>query len=235
MIQVRRVLLLPAIVAHIPKCGAESGAKNRLLWPSLLLHRYKRRSRHAGRSIHARCSSCLSVTLQVQLHTHLRFPLRLNSGTMASWMTAILACLCGADPVDVEYPFKERPTLYHDAYTAEEIADQIASAIQSAEKGGNDLRLNLKNIVVDDWTENVAHWTLSKLEQALQDTSNVGVVLKKAYDTALEVALAVEGFTTTHPVFCTVIAIGILVLLAPWALEALGFGELGPIEGRYFP
>jgi hypothetical protein len=151
---------------------------------------------------------------------------------MTCWMTAILACLCGADPVDVEYPFKERPTLYQDAYTAEEIADQIVSAIQSAEKGGNDLRLNLKNIIADGWSENVAHWTLSKLEQALQDTSRMGAVLKKAYDTALAVALAVEGFTTTHPVFCTIIAIGVLVLLAPWALEALGFGELGPIEGR---
>jgi hypothetical protein len=155
---------------------------------------------------------------------------------MASSIRAILACLCGADPVDVEYPFKERPTLYHDAYTAEETADRVIHAIVSAEKGGNDLRLSLKNIVdTDGWTENVAHWTLRKLEQTLQDASKLGPVLKKAYETALEVALAVEGFTTTHPVFCTVVAIGVLVLLAPWALEALGFGELGPVEGTYMP
>jgi hypothetical protein len=155
---------------------------------------------------------------------------------MASWIRATLACLCGADPVDLEYPFKERPTLYHDAYTAEETADRVIHAMMSAEKDGNDLRLSLKNIVdADSWTENVAHWTLKKLEQTLQDTSKLGPVLKKAYETALEVGLAVEGFTTTHPVFCTVIAIGVLVLLAPWALEALGFGELGPIEGMYMP
>lgn len=155
---------------------------------------------------------------------------------MASWIKAILSSLCGVDPVDVDYPFKERPTLYHDTYTSEEVADQVVYAIQSAEKGGNDLRLNLRAIVdADGWTENVAHWTLRKLEQALQDTSKMGPVLKKAYNTALEAALAVEGFITTHPVFCTVVAIGILALLAPWALEALGFGELGPIEGTYMP
>lgn len=32
----------------------------------------------------------------------------------------------------------------------------------------------------------------------------------------------------------TLVAIGILVILVPWAVEALGFGELGPIEGKLF-
>ena len=154
---------------------------------------------------------------------------------MASFIRAIFPCFPSADTVDTEYRVKERPTSYHDVYTAEEIAEQVVCAIQSAEKGGNDLRLNLKNIVADGWTENVAHWVLSKLEQAIQDTSNMGGALKEAYDTVLDVAEDVEGFITTHPVFCTVIAIGILVLLAPWAIEALGFGALGPTEGRYFP
>lgn len=33
-----------------------------------------------------------------------------------------------------------------------------------------------------------------------------------------------------QPVFVTVVALGILVVLAAWAVEVLGFGELGPIE-----
>ncbi|KAK3703771.1 hypothetical protein LTR37_014217 [Vermiconidia calcicola] len=40
-----------------------------------------------------------------------------------------------------------------------------------------------------------------------------------------------------HPVFAaaivTVVAIGILVLLVPWVVEALGFAELGPVEGSF--
>ncbi|KAF2689528.1 hypothetical protein K458DRAFT_427671 [Lentithecium fluviatile CBS 122367] len=30
-----------------------------------------------------------------------------------------------------------------------------------------------------------------------------------------------------------VIALGVLILIEPWAIEALGFGELGPIEGTF--
>jgi hypothetical protein len=154
---------------------------------------------------------------------------------MPSWIKIIQVCLPCVDLVDIDHRSQERPILYHDAYTAEDIADKVVCAIQGAEKGDNELRLNIKEIVGDGWTENVAQWVLSKLEQTLQDTSKMGGALKEAYDTVLEVALAVEGFVTDHPVFCTVIAIGILVLLAPWAIEALGFAELGPIGGTYFP
>jgi hypothetical protein len=34
---------------------------------------------------------------------------------------------------------------------------------------------------------------------------------------------------------CAVIAIGILVVLAPWVIEALGFAEGGILEGRRIP
>jgi hypothetical protein len=38
-----------------------------------------------------------------------------------------------------------------------------------------------------------------------------------------------------HPIMCAVIAIGILVVLAPWVIEALGFAEGGILEGRRIP
>ena len=60
--------------------------------------------------------------------------------------------------------------------------------------------------------------------------------MQEAYDKACEAAKMIEGYAADHPiataVFCTVIALGVLVLLAPYALEFLGFGELGPIEGK---
>lgn len=37
-------------------------------------------------------------------------------------------------------------------------------------------------------------------------------------------------FAHDHPYFCASIAVGILVILMPWALEALGLAELGPVE-----
>ncbi|KIW95157.1 uncharacterized protein Z519_03741 [Cladophialophora bantiana CBS 173.52] len=58
--------------------------------------------------------------------------------------------------------------------------------------------------------------------------------IKKAYDKAYDIA---SEFTRDHPVLAaailTLVAIGILVYLAPWVIEALGFGELGPIEGSF--
>lgn len=45
-----------------------------------------------------------------------------------------------------------------------------------------------------------------------------------------------EKFVTEHPVLTevlvTVVAIGILTVLVPWAFEALGFAELCPVEGN---
>lgn len=59
--------------------------------------------------------------------------------------------------------------------------------------------------------------------------------MKETYD---KVRLVAEEFVEEHPILTamivTVIAIGILAVLVPWAVEALGFGELGPIEGKLF-
>ena len=53
--------------------------------------------------------------------------------------------------------------------------------------------------------------------------------MKDAFDKAIDAAVE---FVKDNPIFCTLVALGILVILAPWAIEALGFGELGPIEGE---
>jgi hypothetical protein len=44
---------------------------------------------------------------------------------------------------------------------------------------------------------------------------------------------AAIGFAKDHPVYATLITLGILAILMPWALEFLGFGDLGPIEGLF--
>ena len=50
--------------------------------------------------------------------------------------------------------------------------------------------------------------------------------------------MQIEGFVKDHPIMCTVIALGVLVTVAPWVIQTLGFcagfGELGPIEGMSF-
>lgn len=77
--------------------------------------------------------------------------------------------------------------------------------------------------------EYFAKLVLSGLETTIRN----GVVVGKAMADALERAVAAAvGFVKEHPVYCTLIALGVLVVLAPWVLELLGFAELGPIEGK---
>ncbi|KAK7927859.1 hypothetical protein PG985_004857 [Apiospora marii] len=65
----------------------------------------------------------------------------------------------------------------------------------------------------------------------------MGNAMKVAYGRASEAADALFQFTKDHPIatagMLTIIAVGILVILAPAFVEALGFAELGPIEGSF--
>lgn len=101
-----------------------------------------------------------------------------------------------------------------------------------AGKSGEQLRREVDTIIGEyGWKEKVAEWTLAKLEKALDNVSKLGPAVKEAYEKVCDTAKSVEGFIQEHPVFCTVIALGVLVCIAPPILEILGFGELGPIEG----
>ncbi|KAF1977753.1 hypothetical protein BU23DRAFT_273008 [Bimuria novae-zelandiae CBS 107.79] len=154
---------------------------------------------------------------------------------MAALLDAILQCITGAES-DTRPTYDEKEALITPPQprTTEEVAAQVVNAIINAEKGGADLKRTLDNIVGEyGWTEKVAEWVLAKMENALQQAEKLQGPIKKAYDKACEAAVAAEGFVQEHPVFCTVIALGVLIIVAPWVLEVLGFAELGPIEGSF--
>jgi hypothetical protein len=68
----------------------------------------------------------------------------------------------------------------------------------------------------------------------LENAINAGTEMAQAAaDAAAQAKDAAVGLAADHPVYATLIALGILALLMPWALEILGFGELGPIEGSW--
>lgn len=154
---------------------------------------------------------------------------------MATIFQSLITCLTGAEPEPSPTTISdEKHTLLppHQPHTAEEVAEQVIHAIITAEKSGAELSRTLNNIVSEyGWTEKIAQWVLVKMESALKEVEKLQGPLKDAYNKACEAALAVEGFVQEHPVFCTVIALGVLVVLTPWVLGALGFGELGPVEG----
>lgn len=87
------------------------------------------------------------------------------------------------------------------------------------------------------WSSYLAQRILSALEIVLKSGKERNAALQDAYDKAVEAANVFEGFVAEHPVvvgvFVTVVAVGVLVLLAPYAVEMLGFAEVGPVEGEF--
>jgi hypothetical protein len=117
--------------------------------------------------------------------------------------------------------------------TTQSLADDILSTLYAADANDEHLVLRLQEVVRETgWYESLVATVLNALEYAIKvGVPMVGQAMKDAYERAAQAAGDVWGFAKEHPVFCAVVALGILVILAPWAIEVLGFGELGPIEG----
>lgn len=87
-----------------------------------------------------------------------------------------------------------------------------------------------ERISAESWSKEIA----TALLKGLENTIKAGTKMAKASSDALIQAKdAAIGFAKDHPVYATLIALGILAILMPWALEILGFGDLGPIEGSF--
>ena len=120
----------------------------------------------------------------------------------------------------------------------DEAASSIVSAIMDADDFNPSLGIAIQSLVHEagGWTEYLMTRILAALERVLEDGAPLKQPMQQAFDKVYKATEEFEQFAADHPVvtgvFCTVIAIGILVLVAPYAVELLGFGELGPIEGE---
>ncbi|KAL1874567.1 hypothetical protein Plec18167_005798 [Paecilomyces lecythidis] len=87
-----------------------------------------------------------------------------------------------------------------------------------------------ERISTESWSEDVATALLHGLKNAIKTGTQMA---KASFDALAQAKDAAIGFAEDHPVYATLIALGILAILMPWALEILGFGDLGPIEGSF--
>ncbi|CAN9155322.1 unnamed protein product [Alternaria alternata] len=155
-------------------------------------------------------------------------------------LQAILACLpCGtAEAKDETYP-NEKAALLSAATSnsrlTAETADNVIAILLTTSLTGPALHMQLDSVVgASGWRSNMAKYVLEKLTAALQAShERLGPTIRSAYHRAWEAAQSIEGFVIEHPVMCTVIALGVLAVVAPWVLEALGFAELGPVQGTF--
>lgn len=119
----------------------------------------------------------------------------------------------------------------------QQAATAILTLLQTAEKRGPTLDSAIQDIVVQagGWYERLAIAVLNVLWNVLKEGSPVGEAMRDAYEKASDAAAGIADFAREHPLYaaamCAVIALGILMILAPCVIEALGFGVLGPVEG----
>jgi hypothetical protein len=116
--------------------------------------------------------------------------------------------------------------------TTQYLAADTLSILYAANANDEKLYQRLQDVVRETgWYESLAETVVRQLEKALEEKAPMGQAMKVAYEMAAQAAKDVLQFAKDHPVFCALVALGILVVLMPWLIEVLGFGELGPIEG----
>lgn len=146
---------------------------------------------------------------------------------IASWL-----CF---DCTDSDGGYVDEKTNHGDSGSSEQnLADDIVVTLLLTEKPGKDLRTKLDaKMRTYGWRESLAKRVLQGLINAIETGAMMSQAMKDAYHKASKIA---TDLAKEHPVLTaamiTVIAIGVLVLLAPYIVEALGFSELGPIEGN---
>ncbi|KAJ9130498.1 hypothetical protein NKR23_g12171 [Pleurostoma richardsiae] len=169
-------------------------------------------------------------------------------------LTEILTCFCGRGiqppsgavrcvrpPLILEKPPQPtpRPSYATPARDCDIIVTEVLSILRAAEKHGVWLTRQLDDAVgVEGWTEWIAERVLAGLEAVLKEgREKIGPAMAQAFDSASEAADKVFQFAKDHPVatagLLTILTVGVLVVLAPVVVEALGFAELGPVEGSF--
>lgn len=135
-----------------------------------------------------------------------------------------LDCFCGTHA-------DEQPlVLATDSRSPASIASDIVTIILTADSPYTLHKHLNEQVSTESWSEDVAIALLQGLESVIKSGAEMA---KASFDALKQAEDAAIGFARDHPVYATLIALGILAILTPWALELLGFGELGPIEGSF--
>lgn len=173
-----------------------------------------------------------------------------------SMLAKLLSCLCNDEEVTTRpNTFSGHSVICHKPRPAQrpstsppcgisrsDAMDIINNAIvilRVAEKHGAGLEAQLDDLVRSTgWTEWIAENVLAGIETVLREgKEKMGQAMIVAYDEAAKAADEIFNFAKEHPAvtagLLTIVAVGILVILAPMIVEALGFAELGPIEGMF--
>jgi ElaB/YqjD/DUF883 family membrane-anchored ribosome-binding protein len=127
------------------------------------------------------------------------------------------------------------------AERTQDLALHVTETIMHASLPREQLQKDLNTIVHErgSWSEALATRILALTMKVVEAEIVIGLTMSAACTRAVEEASKMvelaEEFAHEHPILtavvCVIVALGILYLLCPWVLKALGFSELGPVAG----
>jgi hypothetical protein len=139
----------------------------------------------------------------------------------------------------------EKQPFYQDEpyKTRQKTIDEVMAMIRSADLSPKELSTKVQDTIHAQgwWDELAARAVLSGIWQLIvthagEWSSTFKSTLDKAIDEAKKIEELAVDFADEHPILTTavvaILAIGVLYLCWPAALELLGFGAEGPIEGE---
>ncbi|PWY65481.1 hypothetical protein BO83DRAFT_440303 [Aspergillus eucalypticola CBS 122712] len=116
-----------------------------------------------------------------------------------------------------------------DAHTSA-VASDIVNTLLTGETHETIQKKIREQVDTNGWSESIAQAILHGLNDAIKAGAEMA---GPAADALMKAKEAAVEFAKDHPVFATLLALGVLAILAPWVLKILGFGELGPIAGSF--
>jgi len=99
-------------------------------------------------------------------------------------------------------------------------------------------------VTTQAWSDRPAVAIYYGLEKMLKNGVKIGKAMQEASNKAVaeveELMRMAGAFAKKHRVYCTLVVLGVLAVLLPWAIEALGFEllgslgfeEVGPVAGN---
>lgn len=116
---------------------------------------------------------------------------------------------------------------------------RFVQTLKDAEKAGKELRENLDSIVRPEEISDLhAQQIVTGIEQIIKRGAPMGEALSRAVGDATDMAWEFAKEKAYYSMLVskgTIVALGVLAVLAPWVLDRLGFGIRGPKAGKLGP
>lgn len=127
-------------------------------------------------------------------------------------------------------------TMRHADENVEGVAIQIVDTLYDGENHSTKVKPALRGIfLANSWKPNLAQATFLSLQKEIKAGRPMGGALQEIYENVARETDSTKESVSARSEHCAITTLGILVLISPWKIEALGFSEREVLEGKSLP